>query len=462
MVELRLDRIARMMAGKIIQGDPQAVFRGFGIDSRIIAPGDLFFALTGERNGHDFIPHALEKEAGGAVVSQNTPPLPGSFAVIRVEDTVEALQRLAREVLSARKMKVVGITGSIGKTTTKEITASLLANKFSVLKSEKNYNNHLGLALSLLKMNPSHEVAVLEMAMRSCGEIRTLTRVAPPDVAVLTNINPVHLEFFQSVEEIALAKKEILEGAKDGGTAVLNGDDPLVAKISQDWRGARITFGFSPDCDVHPTAIRKKGFEGMDVGLKLFAETMEVHFPFLNESYIYNLLAALGVAHVFGLRLSQVSESIRNLKPFLGRGVAISLKNGIRLIDDSYNSNPKAVESMLTELAALPAKRKVAVLGDMLELGLEEKRFHEQTGRQAAQSGWDLLVTVGLLSENTAKAAISSGMKKGRVFSFKDADEAAEVIPGFLEEGDLVLVKGSRAVKTEKIVERIKDKLGEA
>ncbi len=268
MARLRLDEVARVAGGTILQGSPALTFGSYGIDSRLAAAGGLFFAVAGRRDGHEFVAAAAAEGAAGAVVSRPVDVPDKSFAsvmvkdtvaaiqalgaavlagavvgrpvavsgrdfgLVQVEDTVETLQALAHDVLGRRPVKVVGITGSVGKTTTKEFTAALLARRFRVLKSEGNYNNHLGLALSLLRLEPGDEAAVLEMGTSAAGELRTLARIAPPDVAVITNVNPVHLQFFESLDAIALAKKEILDGAKPGATAVLNGDDPLVMGIA--------------------------------------------------------------------------------------------------------------------------------------------------------------------------------------------------------------------------------------
>jgi len=385
LVELGLDQIAEKMNGTILQGSPSMTFSKFNIDSRLTEPGELFFALKANRNGHDYIPHALEKGAAGAVISQQVSLPQKNIALIQVEDTLQALQRLAREVLGDHKIKVVGITGSTGKTTTKEFAASLLSSHLHVLKSEGNFNNELGLPLSLLNLNNSHDVAVLEMAMSAPGEIRALTRIAAPDVAVITNISPVHLQFFKSIEEIELAKKEILEGTKKDGTAVLNGDDLRIEKISQDWKGRKILFGLSSHCEIRVQEIQKLGFEGMHFELVYGENKRTIRFPFFYESYLYNFLAAAAVGYSLSVPEDDIVDSIKNLELFPRRGILISLQKNIKLFDDSYNSNPKGLESALKGLADLPSKRRVAVLGDMLELGEDEVEFHIQAGKQVAR-----------------------------------------------------------------------------
>jgi UDP-N-acetylmuramoyl-tripeptide--D-alanyl-D-alanine ligase len=462
MAELRLDEIALRTGGRIVRGEPSLLFSSFNIDSRLTRPGELFFAIVAKRNGHDYVSDAFRRGARGAVVSRDMAALDGLFALVEVQDTVAALQALARSVLAEHAPKVVGITGSIGKTTTKEFAAALLSRRFNVLKSEGNFNNHLGLALSLLKLQTGQEVAVLEMGTSGPGEIKTLTGIAPPDIAVITNVNPVHLEFFGSLEAVAAAKKEILDGAKAGAAAVLNGDDPRVLEMGREWKGPRLTFGFSPDCDVRASAIRKRGPEGMTFELRLEGRTKRVLFPFLYEEYVSNLLAAVAVGHALSTPFEAMIDEIPLLRPFPGRGELIRLGRGLRLVDDSYNSNPRALEAALKGLAGFPAKRKVAVLGDMLELGPAEADFHRQAGRQAARTGWDLLLAIGPLAGFTSEGAQAAGLPKSRVLTFSTSDEAAARISGLIEDGDLILVKGSRGIKTERVVEKLKQEFKES
>jgi len=378
------------------------------------------------------------------------------FGLVEVEDTVAALHALTRSVLAGSRVRVVGITGSIGKTTTKDFTAELLGSRFRVLRSQGNFNNHLGLALSLLRLHPDDEAAVLEMGMSAPGEVRALTAIAPPDVAVITNIHPVHLQFFKSMEEIALAKKEILDGAKPGATAVLNGDSPLVMKAAAGWQGPRLLFGTGPACDVRAEDVRRVGYEGLELAIVHGRDRIGVEFPFINESYVMNLLAAVAVGRVFGLALEELRPAIAGLRPSTMRGLLVTLARGVRLYDDSYNSNPRALESVLKSLGALPAPRKVAVLADMLELGEDEREFHRQAGDAVVRWGFDVLVAVGPLAAHIADEAATSGLARDRILVFPDAEAAAGRINGIVRDGDLVLVKGSRGMKMEKVVDRLK------
>jgi UDP-N-acetylmuramoyl-tripeptide--D-alanyl-D-alanine ligase len=455
MAELSLDEIAARTGGKIMQGDPSARFRVFNIDSRQSRPGELFFAIVAKRNGHDFVRDAFSKGARGAVISAKIGPIDPAFTLVLVPDTVAALQSLAASVLAEHGPKVIGITGSIGKTTTKEFAAALLSPSLNVLKSEGNFNNQLGLALTLLRIERGQQAAVLEMGTSGPGEIRTLTRIAPPDVAVITNINPVHLEFFHTLEAVASAKKEILEGARENATAVLNGDDPLVQEIGNEWKGRRVTFGFSSACDVRAAAIQRSGSAGMSFELRLEGKAKRVLFPFFYEEYLSNLLAAVAVGKVLAIPFEVMADVIPRLSPFPGRGRLVRLARGIQLIDDSYNSSPKALAAALRGLASLPAKRKVAVLADMLELGPAEKDFHRQAGQEVVRNGWDLLVAVGPLARGIAEGAQRAGLAEDRIVLFASSDEAAERIASLLRDGDLVLVKGSHGMKTERVIEKL-------
>jgi UDP-N-acetylmuramoyl-tripeptide--D-alanyl-D-alanine ligase len=462
MARLRLDRIAAAAGGILRAGDPAAEFSGFRIDSRLVEPGDLFFAVIAERDGHAFVADAAARGARGAVVSRDVPPPDPAFALIRVADTVAALQALARAVLASRPVPIVGITGSVGKTTTKEFTAALLGEAFPVLKSEANFNNHLGLALSALGIEDGHKAAVLEMGMSAPGEIRALAAIAPPDVAVVTNVAPVHLEFLKTLDAVAAAKREILEGMKPGGVAVLNGDDARVRAMALVASGGAIFFGFSDGCDVRASRLDRLGYEGLDCDLLFEGKARTVRLPFLSDGYVYNLLAALGVVRAFGLGWEKIEEAVERLGPIAKRGLVVRLSRGTVLIDDSYNSSPYALETALRGYAALPAGRRVAVLGDMLELGETGPAFHEEAGRQAVRLGWDALAAVGPLARDIARGARAAGMAPERVREWGSSAEAAEALPDLLCPGDLVLVKGSRGVRLETIVARLTAALKES
>ncbi|MBS3819160.1 UDP-N-acetylmuramoyl-tripeptide--D-alanyl-D-alanine ligase [bacterium] len=456
MVELALNNLAQKMDGSILQGSPDQSFDKYNIDSRLTQPGELFFAIEAGRDGHKFIEDAYKKGAAGAVVSKNISISDKNFALIQVPDTLQALQQTGKKVLSEMEVKVVGITGSIGKTTTKEFTSSLLSLSYKVFKSRGNYNNYLGLPLSILQIQEHHEIAVLEMGINQPHEMKTLTHIAPPDLAAIINILPVHLEFFQTIEELASTKKEILEGMKKGGTAVLNGDNLWTQKIAHQWKGPKLLFGLSKNCPMRAVHIHKSFSQGISCDLIYEHKQKRVHLPFIYDHYLYNFLSAAAIAQLFSVPLEDIPRKTPYLKPGSMRGTIIHLPHEITLVDDSYNSNPVALKSILKSLASFPSKRKVAVLGDMLELGEKKREYHVQAGSQLVQYGWDILITVGPLSKDTAKGSLNAGMERNRIFCFDDSEEAAEEIPSLLKKNDLVLIKGSRGIKTEKIVEKLK------
>ncbi len=458
MVELNAVEVAELTEGKIIQGSSSVRFHTYNIDSRLTQPGELFFALVAQRNGHDFLPDAARKGASGAVISQNILPPNQSIALIQVNSTLLALQIMAQKLIAKHPATVIGVTGSIGKTTTKEFTAALLSGHYNVLKSEGNFNNHIGLPLSILRLQETDEVIVLEMGMSHPGEITGLAQIAPPDIAVITNIHPVHLEFFADLEGIAEAKKEILVGMKKTGTAILNGDDPTIQKISDDWQGTKILFGLSAKNDIRAQNIRRIGYRGISFDLHYGQQKEEIFIPYLYKSFLSNFLAASATAFSLSIPLEHLKAQAGALKPFPMRGEVLRLENDIILVDDSYNSNPVALESALKGLAQLEAPRKVAILGDMLELGKKEVEYHRQAGKQVKENEWNLLITVGPLSRHMGEAAHLAGMEKEQIISFADAEEAATQVAPLLQKGDLVLVKGSRGMKTDKIVERLKGK----
>jgi len=460
MASLSLARLAELTGGKIIQGEPETTIVAYTFDSRQARPGSLFFALKGIRDGHDYIAEAQKRGAVAACVSRKVKDLPPDFGLIQVDDTLHALQQLAARVLAESQLRVVGITGSIGKTSTKELTAGLLSERFAVLKSMGNYNNQIGLPISILSLSDSHQVAVLEMGMNHPGEIKRLVEIAPPEVAVITRIAPVHLEFFQSLEEIALAKKEILTGAKPGATAVLNGNDPLIRQIAADFAPDRIIyFGKSDRYLIGAEDIEYHGWTGLSFSLIYGREKARVELPIFNEGLITNVLAACGVAYYFGLKLAEILPSLHRLPDLTHRGQLIKLKSGATIYDDSYNSNPVALEEVLKSLGRLPAGRKIAVLGDMLELGPAENQFHLEVGALLPAYGWNYLVTVGSRAKLIAEGAVHHGLDSARIESFDRPEEAADWLKSFLEPSDLVLVKGSRGLSLETIVENLKQEM---
>ena len=456
MVKLLLKQIAEKMDGKIIHGDPSSKFQHYSIDSRKMRKGSLFFALRDKRDGHDFIPDAVKNGAKGIVVSRQVPFTKHQIAFIKVDNTLKALQRLAHQVFLDHPVKVVGITGSIGKTTTKEFTSALLKTKYHPLKSEGNFNNHIGLPLSLLKIKKNHDIAILEYGMNHPGEISSLTRIAKPDIAVICNVYPVHMEFFKDIQEIAEAKKEILVGMNPDGRPVLNGDQSLVLNMIKSLKTRPVLFGFTEKCEVRASNIRIHSLEKMSFDFLYKGRKARASIPFSNRGHLYNFLAAAGIASILSVPFEEILKTGKKLKPFKNRGEVLYLKKNIKIINDSYNSNPAALEQALNSLSIQEGGRKIAVLGDMLELGKKQKSYHTAAGKSVAENKIDVLITIGPLAKYIAQGALNSGLPSHKIITFNDSEEAAKEIPNLLEKNDLVLIKGSRGVRTEKVIKALK------
>jgi len=456
--------IAAATGGRVAAGDAAARFARWSIDSRTVAAGDLFVAIRGDRfDGHEFVTAALAAGAAGVVVAR-TPPLPQAGAggrrpvVIEVDDTTRALQDAAREARRRSGATVVAITGSAGKTTTKELTAELLAAKYSVFRNRGNFNNHIGLPLSLLELASGPDVAVVELGMNHAGEIRTLVRIAEPDVRVWTNVGDAHVGFFASSDAIADAKAEILEAARPADLLVAGADDARIRARIGGFAGRTVTFGLSDRADVYASLVDHRGLDGMAATVRTPRGSVRLETPLLGTGNLLNLLAATAVADELGVGLDAIAERAARLRPAAHRGELLRLPGGVTLIDDSYNSSPAALKrSLETVRNATGSARKVAVLGEMLELGEHATRLHEECGWTAAESELDLLVTVGgAPAQRMAEAAKTAGMRPDRVAWVGNIDDAIEFVIGAVRPGDLVLVKGSRGIRTDRVVERVK------
>jgi len=429
------------------------------IDSRTLEPGALFVAIRGPRfDGHDFLAEAAARGAKAALVERDASAPPG-LRLVRVADTTKGLFDLARHVRREAGLPVVGITGSVGKTTTKDMTAHLLATRGPVLKTEGNLNNQYGLPLTLLRLEAEHTAVVLEMGMSAPGEIRALSTLAEPDVATITRVAPVHLEFFPSVDAIAEAKAEILEGLRPGGAAVLNGDDARVRAIGERYRGKVVWFGSDPRFDVSAEGWRGTGV-GMRFDLRLAGRTTEVALLLAGPHFVTSFLAAAAAAHVLGVPLEAIAEAATTLRPARHRGEVVRLGEGVTLLDDCYNSSPEALEAAVVALSLLPGRRRVAVLGDMLELGPTGPALHRERGR-ALGGRVDLVLGVGPLAEGIVEGAREAGIPAGSLRHFATAADAVAALPEVLRPGDVILVKASRGVKLEAVVDAIAARFGE-
>jgi UDP-N-acetylmuramoyl-tripeptide--D-alanyl-D-alanine ligase len=450
--------------------DPMARLAGVSIDSRTVQPGELFIAIRGPRHdGHDFVAGTMAGGATAGVVARDraagyAPEIRAKLFV--VEDTLRALQELARKYCDAWReakpgRRVAAVTGSTGKTTTKEILAALLSARLRVLKSEGNLNNEYGLPLTLFRLSEVHDVAVVEVGMSRRGELARLAAIARPDVGVVTNVAPVHLEFFSSIDEIALAKRELIEGL--GGAdpvAVLNADDLRVSRFADVFRGRIHTFGFSERSEFRAENVGGRGIEGSEFDFKSFRERARLRLSLAGEHNVLNTLAALAAASEWGIGATEASEVLPNLRPGSLRGEILKFAPGFTLINDCYNSNPVALERMIDLLAATPGyKRRILVAGAWREIGADSAALHRKAGRYAAEKvGVDWILGVDGDAHELVRGAIEAGHPADRATFFESSEEAAKFLSGFAAPGDLLLVKGSRGVHMEVIAAALEER----
>ncbi len=427
-------------------------FAGAAIDSRRVQAGALFFALRGERHdGHDFIPQALAAGASGLVVSRPLSDPPAGVTVYHVTDTARALQLLA----AARRgrhphVPVVGVTGSVGKTTCKELVAAVLARRYRVLKSEGNLNTEVGLPLALLGLRDEHQVAVLEMAMFARGDIALLCRIARPRLGVVTNIGPVHLERLGSLEAIAAAKGELVEALPPDGLAVINGDCPWAQRLAARGPAPVVFYGTSPQCDVQGEVLESRGLEGFSFRLRWRGREATVRSPMPGRHHLHGLLAAAAVGLALGMEWEEVVGALACARSDLRLRV-LAGPRGSTVLDDSYNASPASVLAALDLLAETPGRR-IALLGDMLELGEAALDGHRQVGAHAARTT-DVLLVLGEMASVVAEAARAAG--HGDVRLPADKEEATAMLARELGPGDYLLVKASRALALETVVEAL-------
>jgi len=456
-IALAAGTIAAAINGRLVTGDDDRYVTGFSIDSRTLAAGDLFFAIVATRDGHDFAMAASKRRAAGLVVSKPVALGDDSESfVIEVGDTTRALQDLAHYVRRESKAKVVAITGSAGKTTTKDTIAELIGGTYRVVKNAGNLNNHLGLPLSLLELRHGADVAVMELGMNHAGEIRTLVEVATPEVRVWTNVGEAHIGYFGSSDAIADAKAEIMEGASASTLLVANADDARVMARVPAFAGRTITFGLGEHAQVRAADVEDLGLDGSRAVLVTPAGRRDLKVPLLGRGHLMNVLAAAAVALELGIDLDVIVARAAELKPSSRRGAVLRLPKGVTVIDDSYNSSPSALVRALEVVARSWAARRMAVVGEMLELGDLSESLHRDCGRAAAGSRLAKLFTIGgAPARALGEAAIAAGLPRGAVTHFGNSMDAAPQIAEQVTSGDVVLVKGSRGTRTDLVVERL-------
>lgn len=450
MVQRRLDEAVRAMQGELISGEAAAVWSGVRLDSRSVTGGELFFALAGERtDGHRFVTDALEAGAAAAIIDRRQ-AVPATGALVLVDETLDALHRLTRAIRTRVPQRLVAITGSSGKTTTKEMLAAMLASRYRTAGSPGNLNNLYGFPVALLGIPDDTEWMVAEMGMSTPDELRQVSLLGRPDVAVFTNVREAHLESFGSIEAIASAKAELLEGLADDGIVVANADDPLVRRIAAQHDGRVVWYGHD-EGDVTAADVRPapNGAVGWRLSLRAGGERVTVELPLFGRYNVDNYLAAAACAHTLGVSLAEIGESPARYQALPNRGVVHRLTHDVTLVDDSYNSNPDALVGALESAAQLSGARHWAVLGEMLELGSAGAELHRKAGRRAAQLGFDPVVGVGDLARDLVEAASEAGASTRW---FESAEAAVLFVGRHLDPGDVLLVKGSRGVELDRLV----------
>lgn len=459
--------LVRGTRGALVGGRLEREIAGVSIDSRTCPPGAAFFAIRGVRqDGHVFVPDARARGAGAAVVADLPPSLtePGDFPVVVVDDTTQALARLAAFHRRRHDLPVVGITGSNGKTTTKELTATVLEARFRVLKAAGSFNNQWGLPLTLLDLDATHEAAVLELGMNAFGEIAALAQIAQPSIGVVTMIAPAHLEGVGSIEGVQKAKGELVEAIPPDGVAILNGDDPLVAALASRARGTVRTYGRAADADVRLTGVTATA-GGLTFSLHADSETVLVRLPLSGRHNAWNAAAAATVGLALGIPLATAAGALATARPVKGR-LLWREAGGVRILDDTYNANPVSLRAALDALQEAAGPRGCAagsprlhvLLGDMLELGQATEAAHRDAGRWVAGLPVATFATAGSAMRLAAAEAEKAGCS--RVLPCDTPEEAAERLAERVGPGDSVLVKGSRGMRMERAVETLCARLG--
>lgn len=449
MAEFSVDETMAATEGVLRQQGNCQQFTGISTDTRTIVAGNLFVALVGEKfDGHNFISQAVEKGAAGVLVSKEV-QVPEKVAVFKVENTLAGLQQLAAFHRRRFSIPVIAITGSNGKTTTKDMTAAVLSSRFSILKTQANYNNEIGLSLTLLGLMPEHQAAVVEMGMRGRGEIGQLAHIAKPTIAAVTNVGETHLELLGSIENIAAAKAELVEAIEPDGLIILNKDNDYVYGMRHKAKGSVIFYGIQSDADVKASDIVSSE-TGVSFTCACKEGTFSLFLPVPGKHNVYNALAAVAVGITLGLTKDEIVSGLESLT-LSGMRLSVSRVDQYTVINDAYNASPMSMQAALEALRDVAARRKIAVLGDMLELGDIAVEAHRNIGKLIVKEKIDVLVTLGKLAGHIAAAAIEYGAPE--VIACDSHEAAKAALKRTLEEGDTILIKGSRGMRMEKILE---------
>ena len=459
--------IIKATGGRLMRGQPDRICRGVSTDTRNLSPGNLYIAIAGDRfDGHAFIPSAVEGGAAGIVLEKRRVADYSSEAervsLISVDDTVRALGDIAHFWRMGFAIPVIAITGSSGKTTTKEMTAAILSQTKTVVKNRGNFNNLIGLPLTLLGMNAGNDAAVVEMGTNRPGEIDRLTEIARPDIGVITNVGSAHLEGLKTLDGVREEKEALFRTMTAEGIAVVNSDDEAVVRAARQWKGKTITFGLINDAVVRATSIKKKGEQGITFTLKIGRKSGELTMSILGEHNIYNALAAAACSQACGIDYDDICRGLTEFRQVSGRMELFRLRKGAFLIDDTYNANPSSVTEALKTLRDLAGtQRSTFIFGDMLELGDQAEDIHEDIGRVIADTGVGRLILRGRFSRAVAAGAQKKGFAEEKIYFFDDPNDIADHIVSSLREGEWILIKGSRGMHMEAITKAILRVCGE-
>ena len=461
-----LNEVLKATSGILISGMPETTIYGISTDSRLIKKGNLFIALKGDKfDGHDFAGTVIKKGVSGILVHDEEKitriKADKKVAVIKVSDTLCALGDLAHVWRKKFSIPVIGLTGSSGKTTTKEMIAAITSRVKNILKTEGNLNNLIGLPQTIFRLTDKHELMILEMGTNTRGEIKRLTQIAEPDIGLITNIGPAHLAGFGSMDVVREEKSDLFLNMPSSGTIIINLDDEAVVNASEKWRGNKVTFSMSPNADVTVNNIEKNGAKGMRFNLVIGSNTQKTEIKIVGLHHVHNAMAAAATAFAVGMDIRTISEGLSAFRPFSGRMEIIKLRNGAYLLDDSYNANPASVREALMTLKDLKTSHDAFVfLGDMLELGAQSDEMHRKIGMLMATIGVNALFLQGDFSEVTTTGAIEGGMMPENIFFLSEADKYIDYLKEHLKKGDWILVKGSRGMKMERIITQISDNFG--
>lgn len=447
--------------GRITRGDASVVCESIGIDTRRLPANALYVAIPGVHyDGHDFLGDALAAGSHAAVVRRGT-TVPRGMATIEVDDTVRALGDIAAWWRSKFMSPCVAITGSNGKSTTKEMAAAVVGALGPVLKTEGNFNNLIGLPLTVLRWDEEHVAAVLEMGMNAPGEIRRLAEITRPSVGLITNVTAAHLEKLHTVDAVARAKGELFEAMDDRSVAIVNAEDRWVREMSKQHAGEKIYFGMRNDCDVQFLHMETDGLDGMDLKLAIRGKEFCVTLPVPGAHNVMNALAAVAIGVALGIDGDEAVGRLAEFHPMSMRFEQIQLANGMRVVNDSYNANPESMRAAFRTVgAAKRSGRFVAALGDMLELGQQSAELHRKVGEDAADLGVSLLFAIGDFASEVASGARDAGLPASSICVCEDADQLCREIEKEIKSGDVLLVKGSRGMKMERLVEYLRQEIG--